>query len=192
MQIPVDLITGYLGAGKTTLLNHLLATPALRSQRVALIVNEFGTIPGCAAQREAFRTAFQSLQDRQLRLKGIVDFREGPVLVEGVFDKLSERPFQGEHPRFGITVIGWKVTAEAIAEASHPQFAGPKHRSCNSVWEAICDNFPRASDGIAGRARQWRPLYEAKLASSHGKIAGCRLPSRSRHPHQLPCKCVTW
>jgi len=44
MPIPVYLITGYLGSGKTTLLNHLLATPQLRSQRVALIVNEFGTL----------------------------------------------------------------------------------------------------------------------------------------------------
>lgn len=45
MPVPVYLITGCLGSGKTTLLNHLLATPPLRSQRVALIVNEFGT-PG--------------------------------------------------------------------------------------------------------------------------------------------------
>jgi len=44
MPIPVYLITGYLGTGKTTLLNHLLAIPQLRPQRVALIVNEFGTL----------------------------------------------------------------------------------------------------------------------------------------------------
>ena len=44
MPIPVCLITGYLGSGKTTLLNHLRGTPTLRSQRVALIVNEFGTL----------------------------------------------------------------------------------------------------------------------------------------------------
>jgi len=44
MTIPVYLLTGYLGAGKTTLLNHLLAQPALQQRRVALIVNEFGTL----------------------------------------------------------------------------------------------------------------------------------------------------
>ena len=44
VYVPVYLITGYLGSGKTTLLNHLLATPELRSQRVALLVNEFGTL----------------------------------------------------------------------------------------------------------------------------------------------------
>jgi G3E family GTPase len=42
--IPVYLITGYLGSGKTTLLNHLLADRRLAEQRLALIVNEFGTL----------------------------------------------------------------------------------------------------------------------------------------------------
>ena len=296
MPIPVYLITGYLGSGKTTLLNHLLATPQLRSQRVALIVNEFGTlgvdgqlleqaadhifelnrgslfcacihadfvqtletiardirpdvvlaeasgvaqtsdlknffdtppardqfqvranlcvvdpnltkvlpylkasrvqvvwadglvinktdllgvagterlaallsdlnpraaqvrvthgrvdwefvqglqhvpcqapptasppedlatcsILGRSADRGAFHAAFERIQDRLLRLKGIVDFGDGPVLVEGVFDTLTERPFQGAHPRFGITVIGWKITAEEMTQAFAPRSA---------------------------------------------------------------------
>ena len=42
--IPLYLVTGYLGCGKTTVLNHLLATPALQSQRIALIINEFGSL----------------------------------------------------------------------------------------------------------------------------------------------------
>jgi G3E family GTPase len=293
MSIPVYLITGYLGSGKTTLLNHLLASPQLRSQRVALIVNEFGTlgidgqlleqaadhvfelnrgslfcacihadfvrtletiarevrpevvlaeasgvaqtsdlnnffetppardqfhvqanlcvvdpnftkvlpylkaarvqvtwadglvinktdllgaagterlaallsdmnpravlsrvtqggvswdfvqglqhvpcqapssvappedlatcsIPGRNADRSEFLAAFHGIRDRLLRLKGIVDFGDGPVLVEGVFETLTERPFQGEHPRFGITVIGWKITAEEMTRAFAP------------------------------------------------------------------------
>ena len=293
MPIPVYLITGYLGSGKTTLLNHLLATPELRSQRVALLVNEFGTLgvdgqllegsaehvfelnrgslfcaciqtdvvqaletiaaeirpqlviveasgvaqtsdlgsffqlpstqgrfqvqanvcvvdPNftkvlpylkasraqvewadglvinkidllgesgaqrlasvvrdlnpraaqlqvaygrvdwqwlqglqhvpCQAEpttappeelatcsivarrgdRNAFHAAFAQMQDQLLRLKGVVDWGEGPVLVEGVFDQLTERPFQGERPRFGITVIGWKTTAERLTQAFAP------------------------------------------------------------------------
>ena len=43
-RIPVILVTGYLGAGKTTLLNHLLSSEPIAQQRVALIVNEFGTM----------------------------------------------------------------------------------------------------------------------------------------------------
>ncbi|MBN1435578.1 MAG: GTP-binding protein [Sedimentisphaerales bacterium] len=42
--IPVILLTGYLGSGKTTLLNHLLGLPAIASQRLALIINEFGPL----------------------------------------------------------------------------------------------------------------------------------------------------
>ena len=42
--IPVLMITGWLGAGKTTFLNRLLQLPAIREQRVALIINEFGTL----------------------------------------------------------------------------------------------------------------------------------------------------
>jgi len=293
MPIPVYLITGYLGSGKTTLLNHLLATPQLRSQRVALIVNEFGTLGvdgqllqraaghvfeltrgslfcacihadfiqtlrtladevrpdvvlaeasgvaqtsdlgnffdtppardqfqvranlcvvdpnltkvlpylkaahvqvawadglvinktdllgdtgaerlaavlrdlnpraaqtrvqhgrvawefvqglqhvpchaastiappeelatvsllGRSVDRERFMAAWEGLRERLLRLKGIVDFGGGPVLVEGVFDTLIERPFTGEQPRFGITVIGWKVTADELTRALAP------------------------------------------------------------------------
>lgn len=44
MRIPVILITGYLGAGKTTLLNQILNMPAIRKKKLALIVNEFGSL----------------------------------------------------------------------------------------------------------------------------------------------------
>ncbi len=309
MPIPVYLITGYLGSGKTTLLNHLLATPQLRSQRVALIVNEFGTlgvdgqlfgqaadhifelnrgslfcacihedfvrtletiardirpdvvlaeasgvaqtsdlnnffdtppardrfqvqanlcvvdpnftkvlpylkaarvqvewadglvinktdllgaagtqrlaallrdlnpraaqapvthgriawefvqglqhvpcqasstlappedlatcsILGRSADRGAFQAAFDRIRDRLLRLKGIVDFGDGPVLVEGVFDTLTQRPFQGAHPRFGITVIGWKITAEEITQAFAPAIRAPNAPLVQLRWDA--------------------------------------------------------
>lgn len=42
--VPVYLLTGYLGSGKTTLLNYLLGQTPLAHQRVALVVNEFGTL----------------------------------------------------------------------------------------------------------------------------------------------------
>ena len=40
-RLPVMVITGFLGAGKTTLLRHLLAHSG---QRLAVMVNEFGTV----------------------------------------------------------------------------------------------------------------------------------------------------
>jgi G3E family GTPase len=78
------------------------------------------TILGQHADRSAFRAAFDRVQDRLLRLKGIVDFGDGPVLLESVFDALSERPFQGDQPRFGITVIGWRTTGEELTQAFAP------------------------------------------------------------------------
>lgn len=43
-SIPLVILTGYLGAGKTSLLNHLLALPSIRGRKIALIINEFGTL----------------------------------------------------------------------------------------------------------------------------------------------------
>jgi len=43
---PVDvyILTGYLGAGKTTTLNHLLSSTSLAERKLALIINEFGSM----------------------------------------------------------------------------------------------------------------------------------------------------
>lgn len=43
MSLPVTVIGGYLGAGKTSLVNHLLRNAGGR--RLAVLVNEFGTLP---------------------------------------------------------------------------------------------------------------------------------------------------
>ncbi|MEX0627470.1 MAG: GTP-binding protein, partial [Cucumibacter sp.] len=41
-RIPATIITGFLGAGKTTLVRHLLNHA--KGKRIALIINEFGSV----------------------------------------------------------------------------------------------------------------------------------------------------
>lgn len=43
MNLPVTIVGGYLGAGKTSLVNHLLRHAD--GMRLAVLVNEFGTLP---------------------------------------------------------------------------------------------------------------------------------------------------
>ncbi len=42
-RTPTTILTGFLGAGKTTLVNRILS--ARRSERIAVVVNEFGDVP---------------------------------------------------------------------------------------------------------------------------------------------------
>jgi G3E family GTPase len=43
-MIDVILLTGFLGSGKTTCLNQLLSRSALHNQRIAVVMNEFGSV----------------------------------------------------------------------------------------------------------------------------------------------------
>lgn len=43
-KIPTVLISGYLGSGKTTLLSYLLQHSALQGKKIAVLINEFGSL----------------------------------------------------------------------------------------------------------------------------------------------------
>jgi len=44
-KIPVVLLCGFLGSGKTTLLSKLLTCPEFADKKVAVLVNDFGSLP---------------------------------------------------------------------------------------------------------------------------------------------------
>ncbi|TWT81890.1 putative metal chaperone YciC [Planctomycetes bacterium CA13] len=80
------------------------------------------SVPGRFVDRDRFYDAIASVQGSLLRLKGVVDFGQGLVLVESVFDSLSEKTAPDTVKRFGLTVIGWNTTAEHLTSVFSKAF----------------------------------------------------------------------
>jgi G3E family GTPase len=65
--------------------------------------------------RAAFLDALRGVGDRLLRAKGFVDFGSGAVLVEGVFDRVTEAPAPpGAAGRAGFVVIVQGLDPDAV------------------------------------------------------------------------------
>lgn len=60
------------------------------------------------ADRARFLEALEDLKEKILRLKGHVDFGEGPRFVEVVVDEYREKAPSSDAPATGFTVIAWK------------------------------------------------------------------------------------
>ncbi len=86
-----------------------------------------GEIVSCSihnrrADRNRLASAMESLGERLLRLKGIVDFDGGPCLVESVFGVYSEKPTGNNNVRYGTTALGWKITQAELARVLSSAF----------------------------------------------------------------------
>ena len=90
-RIPVTLVTGELGAGKTTFLNRVLKTK--RDRRIAVIQNEFGSIP---VDSEVLDDAAQT----------VVDLRDGRVCcsLRGQLIGAMQR-LRGEHGQLDGVIL---------------------------------------------------------------------------------------
>jgi len=116
---PVVLLTGYLGAGKTTLLNHLLTLPDIARKRLALVINEFGSLgvdgqllrPGdyakfelnkgslfCVCVREDFLATLRTLA-RQVRPELVLIEATGIAQTRDLESFLGDPQLDG---RFGV------------------------------------------------------------------------------------------
>ncbi|WP_197231474.1 CobW family GTP-binding protein [Novipirellula artificiosorum] len=86
------------------------------------------SIVGRRFDRDRLLAAIGQAQEKLLRLKGVIDMGGGPVLVESVFDSFSEKPAPKAASRFGITVIGWKTTAEHLSDLFSESLEPPPPR----------------------------------------------------------------
>lgn len=75
------------------------------------------------ANRQRLAKAVETLGEHLLRLKGVVDFGDGPCLVEAVFGDYAESAWSGGDYRPGITAIGWRIAREQLAGTFAPAFA---------------------------------------------------------------------
>jgi G3E family GTPase len=80
------------------------------------------SIPNRRADRDRLASAIESLGKRLLRLKGVVDFGEGPCLVESVFGTFTERPIEGKKVRYGTTALGWKIPKAELSQVLEAAF----------------------------------------------------------------------
>ncbi|MHB8902417.1 MAG: GTP-binding protein, partial [Thermoguttaceae bacterium] len=101
-------------------LRHVRRSPeALQSPPGDIVVC---SIPNRRADRRRLTSALESLGERLLRLKGILDFGHGPCLVESVFGAYSERPLDRENLRPGSTALGREITQDDLRQHLAPAF----------------------------------------------------------------------
>jgi G3E family GTPase len=91
------------------------AAPALPPTDVAVC-----SIAGDWADRDRLQAAIKDLGLRLLRLKGVVNFGGGQVLVESVFGSYQETRVDDLARSPGITAIGWKIGREELSGVLSP------------------------------------------------------------------------
>jgi G3E family GTPase len=117
-RAPVTVVSfGNVEAAFIENLTHRIASGDLTQAPPADIVAvSFQT--DAPVDRKAFMNTIASLGDRLLRLKGNVNFSDGPAFVETVFDRIIEKPLcDALGPATAFTAIAWKTTKEDLISA---------------------------------------------------------------------------
>ena len=106
-------------------LKHVRRTNAMTQTPPEEIVT--CSIPNRQANRDRLTAAIHALGDKLLRLKGIVDFGEGPCLMESVFGTVNCHPLVKGQARYGITALGWRISKDELCRTLESAFlAGAK------------------------------------------------------------------
>lgn len=157
--IPVTVIGGYLGAGKTTLLNRLLR--ADRGERVAVLVNDFGSVAVDAALIESADGTTIRLSNgcicctmaggfvEAIESIGALDPRPDRLVVEtsGVADPASVAEY-AHLPGFVLDAVVVLADAETIRERAADALVGRQVREQLAGADVVVLN---KVDLVAGR-----------------------------------------
>ena len=70
-----------------------------------------------AVERDKFLSLMENYKENILRLKGNINFENGPMFVEVIHGKYEEKELLGmENYRAGISIIAWKTEKEKLKE----------------------------------------------------------------------------
>lgn len=169
-SIPFTLITGFLGSGKTTLLNNLLAEP--RGRRIAVIVNDFGSINIDAALVDQERSTASSWQLENgcvcctlaagllATLVGLLTAETPPehIVLEasGIAEPMGITQTVLGRPELELSGVVCMVDAEAVHD--HLSIDGVRstiERQVRFADLVLLNKVDLATDGNLASARQW-------------------------------------
>lgn len=143
--LPLVLLAGFLGSGKTTTLKHWLSRTEVPLKRVAVIINDFGTVNVDAAL----------LARRQLELRSITG---GCVCCQSFEDLVSEVAALAENPDIDLVWIETSGLADPEEVLDH--LSAPELQESTIIRRMIlvvdASDFPCSWRGRAVQEEQIR------------------------------------
>jgi G3E family GTPase len=185
LPIPFTVLGGYLGSGKTTLLNHVLRHG--RGQRLAVIVNDFGSVNIDAGLIESRDTGIVALANGCICCSISVGFAEAltalarrtpppeQVIVEasGVADPVKVGYF-GSLPPYRLDGVVVLADAETIRERVRDSYVGSTVlRQLQGADLVVLNKIDLVAKPQRTALRTWlhRQVPGARvLSGSHGRL----------------------